>query len=283
MVLADDQTLHSIDSVKPYPVDHSYQNLLNQTDDQDPSTWNIVKATQFGALRRVVTLVETGDPELSLGPYDVNQLDKEDVSLLHWAAINNRLSIMLFFLGKGAQIDRRGGNLAATPLHWAIRQSHVHAVALLLKHGADPNIRDNTGLSCIHAAIQTSCTPVIAYLLARGVDIDCRDEQGVTPLMLACMHCKGTDPLRLLLAWGADVTLSDSRGNSVAHYAVKFINPTAIVQLDRAGVDWTSINKIGQTAYEVRQVPWLNDKIRQMAYKRGQSKHPRSNLTFSIA
>ena len=48
----------------------------------DASTFDIVKATQYGARERVEQLVEGG--------YDVNQRDDENVTLLHWAAINNR-------------------------------------------------------------------------------------------------------------------------------------------------------------------------------------------------
>ena len=48
----------------------------------DASTFDIVKATQYGARERVEQLVEGG--------FDVNQRDDENVTLLHWAAINNR-------------------------------------------------------------------------------------------------------------------------------------------------------------------------------------------------
>ena len=48
----------------------------------DASTFDIVKATQYGARERVEELVEGG--------FDVNQRDEENVTLLHWAAINNR-------------------------------------------------------------------------------------------------------------------------------------------------------------------------------------------------
>ena len=46
----------------------------------------LVRATQFGVLERCMELVEAG--------YDVNQLDAENVSLLHWAAINNRTEVV---------------------------------------------------------------------------------------------------------------------------------------------------------------------------------------------
>lgn len=52
----------------------------------DYKNFDIVRAIQFGVFLRVRELIEAG--------YDVNQMDKENVSLLHWAAINNRLEIV---------------------------------------------------------------------------------------------------------------------------------------------------------------------------------------------
>ncbi|CAB0035007.1 unnamed protein product [Trichogramma brassicae] len=77
----------------------------------DCSDFNIVQATQYGALERVQELVEAG--------YDVNEPDAETVTLLHWAAINNRKEIVKYFIAKGAKVDAIGGELASTPLHWA--------------------------------------------------------------------------------------------------------------------------------------------------------------------
>lgn len=46
---------------------------------------------QYGAYARVKELIEAG--------YDVNQKDSETVTLLHWAAINNRKEIMRYLIG----------------------------------------------------------------------------------------------------------------------------------------------------------------------------------------
>lgn len=40
---------------------------------------------------------------------------------MHWAAINNRLEIMKYYILKGVAFDEPGGELQATPLHWATR------------------------------------------------------------------------------------------------------------------------------------------------------------------
>ena len=68
---------------------------------------------QYGVLERCRQLIEEG--------YDVNQRDSIDVTLLHWAAINNRMALASYYIGLGGEVDARGGDLSSTPLHWAVR------------------------------------------------------------------------------------------------------------------------------------------------------------------
>lgn len=99
----------------------------------DYSGFDIVKATQYGALSRVRELVDSG--------WNVNQPDSETVTLLHWASINNRRDIISYLLDRGAIVDAVGGELNATPLHWATRQGHLGACVQLMQAGADPSLR----------------------------------------------------------------------------------------------------------------------------------------------
>jgi len=36
-----------------------------------------------------------------------------------------------YFISKGAVVDKIGGDLKSTPLHWATRLEHVHNVSML--------------------------------------------------------------------------------------------------------------------------------------------------------
>eukprot|EP00061_Rhincodon_typus_P007786 g29818.t1 len=65
---------------------HSYSDSLARKGHiDDYSTWDIVKATQYGIFDCCREFVEAG--------YDVQRPDKENVTLLHWAAINNRIDL----------------------------------------------------------------------------------------------------------------------------------------------------------------------------------------------
>lgn len=159
----------------------------------------------------------------------MNQPDSETVTLLHWAAINNRRDIIQYFLDKGATVDAIGGELNATPLHWATRQGHLGSVVLLMAAGADPNVRDAEGCACIHIAAQFGHTALVAYFIAKGINPDSQDRGGMTGLMWASWKVSALDPVRLLLTLGANSNMVDhTHENTALHWAILARNSTAI-------------------------------------------------------
>uniref|UniRef100_A0A8C4UKI1 Palmitoyltransferase n=1 Tax=Falco tinnunculus TaxID=100819 RepID=A0A8C4UKI1_FALTI len=195
---------------------------------EDPSTCDIVKATQYGILERCKELVEAG--------YDVRQPDKENVTLLHWAAINNRQELVKYYISKGAIVDQLGGDLNSTPLHWAIRQGHLPMVILLMKYGADPSLIDGEGFSSIHLAVLFQHMPIVAYLLSKGQNIDTTDLNGQTPLMLAAQKVLGPEPTRFLLKFNPSFNAVDNvQKNTALHWAITAGNTGAVDLLLEAG------------------------------------------------
>uniref|UniRef100_A0A674E6P3 Palmitoyltransferase n=1 Tax=Salmo trutta TaxID=8032 RepID=A0A674E6P3_SALTR len=178
----------------------------------------------YGIIERCRELVEAG--------YDVQQPDKENVTLLHWAAINNRIDLVKYYISKGAMVDQLGGDLNSTPLHWATRQGHLTMVVQLLKYGSDPSLIDGEGCSCVHLAAQFGHTSIVAYLIAKGQDVDMMDQNGMTPLMWAAYRTHSVDPTRLLLTFNVSVNLGDKyHKNTALHWAVLAGNTTVITLL----------------------------------------------------
>uniref|UniRef100_A0A8C8STU2 Palmitoyltransferase n=1 Tax=Pelusios castaneus TaxID=367368 RepID=A0A8C8STU2_9SAUR len=208
------------------------------------SSCDIVKATQYGMLERCKELVEAG--------YDVRQPDKENVTLLHWAAINNRLDIVKFYISKGAIVDQLGGDLNSTPLHWAIRQGHLSMVILLLKCGADPTLIDGEGYSSIHLAVVFQHMPIIAYLVSKGQSIDTTDFSGQTPLMLSAQKVIGPEPTGFLLKFNPSLSAVDKvEKNTALHWAVKAGNVNAVELLLDAGSNLDIKNVKGDTPLDL--------------------------------
>ena len=77
---------------KPYPVQPEAPNVgigqaaAKQAMPEDYRNFDIVRAAQYGVTEKCIELVEAG--------FDVNQPDAENVTVLHWAAINNRAEIV---------------------------------------------------------------------------------------------------------------------------------------------------------------------------------------------
>ncbi|KAK2520361.1 palmitoyltransferase ZDHHC13 isoform X2 [Columba livia] len=211
---------------------------------EDPSTCDIVTATQYGLSERCRELVEAG--------YDVRQPDKENVTLLHWAAINNRQELVKYYISKGAIVDQLGGDLNSTPLHWAIRQGHLPMVVLLLKCGADPTLIDWEGFSSIHLAVMFQHMPIIAYLIAKGQSVDTTDVNGQTPLMLAAQKVMGPEPTRFLLKFNPSLNAVDNaQKNSALHWAVTAGNLSAVDLLLEAGASLDIKNTKGETPLDL--------------------------------
>ncbi|NXC27195.1 ZDH13 Palmitoyltransferase, partial [Campylorhamphus procurvoides] len=211
---------------------------------EDPSTCDIVKATQYGMLERCRELVEAG--------YDVRQPDKENVTLLHWAAINNRLELVKYYISKGAIVDQLGGDLNSTPLHWAIRQGHLPMVMLLLKCGADPSLIDGEGFSSIHLAVLFQHMPIIAYLISKGQNIDTADFNGQTPLMLTAQKALGPEPTSFLLKFNPSLNAVDNvQKNTALHWAITSGNISAVDLLLEAGASLDVKNVKGETPLDL--------------------------------
>jgi hypothetical protein len=146
------------------PQNDEEKRILDAIANKDYSSLNAVKATQYGVLERLKELIESKE-------VDPHKPDHENVYLLHWAAINNRIDIAQYLLSLGVEIDPIGGELRSTPLNWAARSGHVQMVILLMQHGANPQLFDAEGYSTIHLATMFGHSSVVAYLLVKGIDV----------------------------------------------------------------------------------------------------------------
>lgn len=225
----------------------------------DFNDFDIVRATQYGAFERCKNIIENG--------YDVNERDSENVTLLHWAAINNRRDIVKYYIGKGAIIDAIGGDLQSTPLHWATRQGHISMVLLLIHHRADPSILDGEGSNCLHLSAQFGHTSIAAYLIAKGQDINAPDINGMTALMWSSFRVNSNDPTRLLITLGSSLSLCDNRHrNTALHWAVYSRNSTAVSLLLKSGANVYAKNIQGDTPLDMAnkfEAKWLAKRLEE--------------------
>ncbi len=107
----------------------------------------------------------------------------------------------------------------STPLLTAVATGDDAMCALLLRHGADPNLAGGHGMSPLHEAITSKRFDVVARLLDHGADANAAiPRSGMTPLHIAAS--RGDAALtRRLLRHGADPDVTDLHGRTPRDWA----------------------------------------------------------------
>eukprot|EP01147_Barroeca_monosierra_P009532 gene9532-10401_t len=193
---------------------------------------------QRGLVKPLEDLIDKG--------FNVDTPDEEGITCLHWCSINNRVDCI-----RGAAVDPIGGELRATPLHWALRHGHLDVIVILVNHGASVSVIDSQGFSPVHIAAQFGHMHVAAYLIARGANVNIADENGRTPLIWAASKSFTSELVRCLIALDASVNLQDHGGNTALHYAVATNNLFAVHALIDAGASKDIKNSQGASPYDI--------------------------------
>lgn len=99
------------------------------------------------------------------------------------------------------------------------QRTRVRVVDILLEEGADPNLVNNEGSSCLAAAAYSDYGRMTERLVGGGAQIDSKDTRGVTPLMVAA-ESGSPRAARALVESGADPTgIENSDGESACDIA----------------------------------------------------------------
>ena len=104
---------------------------------------------------------------------DVNlKIDEDDLAPLHIAAHNRNREVLRFLLQvPHIQVDCTT-KYQLTPLSIASYHGFNDVAKLLLKRGADPNLRQRSGIAPLHLACMLAQTSIIKMLLESGADTE---------------------------------------------------------------------------------------------------------------
>ncbi|KAL7949484.1 ankyrin repeat-containing domain protein [Trichoderma barbatum] len=135
-----------------------------------------------------------------------------------------------------------------TPLHYVVAKAHEAGAELLLKSGANPNIKDQKGRTPLHHATETYQEISMKLLLEHSADPNIVDHNGRTPLHFAAGgryiaelgiqrslrylpsmsswlqerdEIQQKTSIKLLLEYNADPNIKDHSGRTPLHYAVE--------------------------------------------------------------
>jgi ankyrin repeat protein len=179
---------------------------------------------------------------------DLKAKDAFNNTLLSAAAAGNDTETIRVVIDAGIDVNA-ASTTGMTPLMLSAGQRNVEAVKLMLaKHanvnavagepGMTPGRDPKSGPLALHsymallfAAVQGP-PELIAALLDAGADVNASESRKLTPLMLAVAadHQK-PDVIRLLLARGADPSLTGTQAGTAADWATKVGAPDAIALL----------------------------------------------------
>lgn len=235
--------------------------------DMSPVPHEIVEAVQYGHLQTFLDYIN------SHRSTSLPVIDKEGCSLVHWAAVNNRISYIHLLLDKGANINYSGGILNENPLQWAVRNPlHGNLVLDLIKRGADMNHLSNIGMDALQIACRCGNTNIAYLLLIHNANVDTPDQYGDTALHWLLKNPdveNQLDLVRLLLRFGADLSKEDSQGNNamlILCHSKKYISKRLLTLICKYGGLAMLRTVSSKTGFSPQQIVYSNGNYQMMQF-----------------
>jgi hypothetical protein len=130
------------------------------------SAWSVFQNAMGKSSKRqgeIIKWLESGG--------DVNWVCAEGMTLLHYAAMMDDLGMARFLLGRGANVNALA-KFNMTPLLQACKSISTSVIPVLLEHGADPNLKTESGYTALQFIRQSGldeARKMADLILSRGV------------------------------------------------------------------------------------------------------------------
>lgn len=139
-------------------------------------------------------------------------------------------------------LTEKGVNVNATtdlgdPLPDAILHSPlpIPIAQQLLKHGANPNSQDMFGQTALWYAVHKRNPDMVKLLLKYGADVNIKNQMyGNTSFMIAISDLDDPALIKLMLEHGANLTIKNKMGRTAVDIAQEINNPEIIEMLQKA-------------------------------------------------
>jgi ankyrin repeat protein len=127
------------------------------------------------------------------------------------------------------------GPIKRAPLHFAALAGHASAIQLLVKRGAEVDIRERFGVTALMYASMNGHTAAIVELLKQGADIKAFNHNHWTSLHYAARH-EQLEAIQVLLNHGADPTAVNRRQQLTPYRMAEYFDKRpAMALLEKLG------------------------------------------------
>lgn len=122
---------------------------------------------------------------LKLQDFDINKLDENKWSALHYAVFFKSKNAVAFLKLKDADFNVKGKH-SIRPLHLAAKNDDVDMLKFLMWAGANGNVNDDFGDTPLHWAISAKSQNAIDFFISKkDIDLNSPGSGGQTPLFFA--------------------------------------------------------------------------------------------------
>lgn len=171
---------------------------------------------------------------------DINHTNEEGASALSMAVAGNSPEVISYLLAEGADasiVDEKGNTLMTYLVDAYNPRSAADfdaKIALLQKEGVDFSATQKNQENMLLLAVKKNSLPLTKKALSLDIDVNQADADGSTPLQIAALRADDTAILELLVANGADTTVTTDFGESVLDLA----NENEILTSSKARLDF---------------------------------------------
>ena len=143
----------------------------------------------------------------------------------------------------------------------ALRTGNPTIVYLLLEAGADPNARNDEGLTALHFGAQNSNPVVTSHLLEAGANPRARDNEGFAPLHYAARWSGNRRVVGTLMEAGANPLAESNDGRTPLHSGLRYRADRGVVSvlLDAGAADALTPLQLAALAGDSAEVAALLD------------------------
>ncbi|MCP4160315.1 MAG: hypothetical protein GY760_09600 [Deltaproteobacteria bacterium] len=176
------------------------------------------------------------------------------VTPLQGAAYHGHFKAVQVLLLNKANVNTLDNNKSSS-LHWAVftnkikkPENRIKIVRLLIEYGAKKNLKNSNLTTPLHYAAVNGYNKVVHHLIQKKAHINSKDKDGRTPLIGAISTNK-IATAKLIINMGASLKMKDNMNNTALHFAANFTNDVGLVNLlINRGVPINKKNKNGSTA-----------------------------------